>query len=129
MATEYPNRLTLKACLFMGTKPDLTKNLSELSELYPANVIPDPKGWKFVNVTPQFVEELKSVFISDKLKFTEAFEMSLMWHLGWVIGRKFTTLHLDCDEPALDFEPQAWKWVPIKGDTHGEDDGSNGNDS
>lgn len=126
MATEYPNRLTIVACLFMGSKTDLTTGMSELSKLFPHNILPDDKGWKLVNVTPNFVEELKALFIKDKVKLTENFEMTLLWHLGWVLGRHFTTLHLSCDEESVYFEPQKWKWVPLQGASHGSEIGDDG---
>lgn len=126
MATEYPNRYTLKACLFMGSKTDLTTGMSELARLFPDNVEKDDEGWKFVNVTPHFVQELTAVIIGDKVKLTELFESTLLWHLGWVIGRQFTTLFLSCREPALYFEPQKWKWVPIQVTADGLDTGDDG---
>lgn len=123
MATEIPHRYTLKACLYMGSKTDLTTSMSELSKLFPENIESDEKGWKFVNVTPVLVEQIKAVFISDKIKFTENFETTLLWHLGWVIGAKLTSLFLDSDEPSIYFEPQKWKWTPLKGVINGSDVG------
>lgn len=123
MATELPHRGTLIASLFIGTKADLTTGMSELSELFPNNIEPDEKGWRVVNITPKFVEEVRDILIKGKLKLTSFFALTLMMHLGWVLSRRFTALYLSSDEPELDFTTQSWEWNPIKGASHDSDHG------
>lgn len=126
MATELPHRHTLVVSLFIGTKNDLTKGMKQLQELLPDNVVSVPEGWELVNINPELVETLKTVFIEDKLKFTEKFEQHVLMYLGWVIGRRLTKLQLNHKEPEPNLDLVVWKWTPI---TETPNDKDLGNDS
>lgn len=114
MATEIPNRYTLAVTLFIGSQQDLTTGMAELSKQFPNHIKADPEGWKVIDISHQFIEDIKDVFIEDKIKLTERFELNLISYLSWVVARRFTTLHLSIEEPIHHIKATTWEWKQPK---------------
>lgn len=123
MATELPHENTLLASLYIGNQADMTKSMTELSKLYPDNVKSDETGWAINMLTPQLAADIVGSLPMLKAKFSDKARMAIVYHLGWVLGRHFTTLRLSANEPSIYFEPHKWEWVPIKADSNGADNG------
>lgn len=124
MATEIPQRYTLRVALFIGSQQDMTKGFVELAKQLPDHIEAVEDGWKVTGVSPKFFEQVKAIFKEDKIKFTEDFEMNFMFYLGWVSARRFTTLHLSQTEPAHHLSVSQWKWTGHKAVKHESSDGS-----
>ncbi|AHI61220.1 helix-turn-helix domain-containing protein [Vibrio phage vB_VpaS_1601] len=114
MATELPHRYTLVVALQIGSQADMVKGMAELSKILPEHIEADEKGWKVNNINPEFVDKVKAVFKEDKVKLTEDFEINFMFYLGWVVGKRMTTLVLSHEEPEHHFNSTPWKWAGHK---------------
>ncbi|QZI92887.1 hypothetical protein SIPHO067v1_p0047 [Vibrio phage 51E28.1] len=114
MATEIPNRYTLAVTIFIGSKEDMTVGMSALAKQFPDNIKPDPEGWVIDNIGHQFIEDMKDVFMEDKIKLTERFELNFIQYLSWVVSRRFAKLHLSINEPIHHIKATPWEWKQPK---------------
>lgn len=127
MATEIPHRYTLVVTLFIGSQLDMTKGMEALSKKFPDHILADSEGWKVVDIDHDFIEAIKQTFQADKITLTEQFEMNFMFYLGWIVARRFTTLHLSVNEPMHHIKAEAWEWKSPKAKVAAKNDPTNSN--
>ena len=113
MATEVPHRHTLRVPIFIGTKDDITKGVPALAKHFKGHFTKVEDGWEVTNVSPALIDQVKEVFMQDKIKLTEEFEMNMMYFLGWVVARRFTTLHISESEPTANIKMVPWRLEPV----------------
>lgn len=110
MATEIPQKYKLVVTLFIGTEQDLSTGMGQLAKKFPGHIKATNTGWEFNDISHNFIEDIKDVFIEDKIKLTERFELNVISYLSWIVARRFITLELSVEEPIHHIKATPWEW-------------------